>query len=41
MTQQSYLLDTHALIFWVESTEMSDDFIDFLDEQQRLGMLYA
>jgi PIN domain nuclease of toxin-antitoxin system len=41
MTHESYLLDTHALIFWVESTEMSSDFIHFLDDQQRLGRLYV
>jgi PIN domain nuclease of toxin-antitoxin system len=36
-----YLLDTHALIFWVESTGISSDFIHFLDEQQSLGSLYV
>lgn len=36
-----YLLDTHALIFWAESTEMSGEFIHFLDEQQSLGRLYV
>jgi PIN domain nuclease of toxin-antitoxin system len=41
MTHENYLLDTHALIFWVESTEMSSDFIHFLDEQQSLGRLYV
>lgn len=41
MTNRRYLLDTHALIFWAESTEMSSDFIAFLDEQQGLGRLYV
>jgi len=41
MTKQSYLLDTHALIFWATSLELSDAFIDFLDEQQGLGTLYV
>lgn len=41
MTTGNYLLDTHALIFWVEATNLSDDFLLFLDEQQRLGMLYV
>jgi len=41
MTKQHYLLDTHALIFWAASTELSDAFIDFLDDQQRLGALFV
>lgn len=39
MSEPRYLLDTHALIFWAENIELSRDFIEFLDEQQRLGML--
>lgn len=34
-------MDTHALIFWVQSTGISDDFGAFLDEQQSLGRLYV
>lgn len=41
MTTGSYLLDTHTLIFWVASTNISSDFIQFLDEQQNLGRLYV
>lgn len=41
MTNPRYLLDTHALIFWAETTEISADFIDFLDEQQALGRLFV
>lgn len=41
MTAGNYLLDTHALIFWAESTNMSSGFIHFLDEQQNLGRLYV
>ncbi len=37
--EQHYLLDTHALLFWVESTGISAEFIHFLDEQQSLGRL--
>ncbi len=32
-----YLLDTHALIFWVEKEEISTGLIDFLDKQGRQG----
>lgn len=37
--KKNYLLDTHALIFWVEKEEISPDFIDFLDKQSRKGMV--
>ena len=33
MRQKKYLLDTHALIFWVEKEEVSTEFIEFLDIQ--------
>ncbi len=41
MTDLRYLLDTHALIFWAQSTHISATFSAFLDEQQRLGRLYV
>lgn len=41
MTDRRYLLDTHTLIFWAETTEISAEFIDFLDEQQALGRLFV
>ena len=41
MTNRRYLLDTHALIFWAAATDISAEFIDFLDEQQGLGRLYV
>lgn len=41
MTNPRYLLDTHALIFWAETTDISAEFIDFLDKQQGLGRLYV
>jgi len=37
--KKNYLLDTHALIFWVEKEEISPDFIDFLDKQSRKGRI--
>ncbi|MGE5342867.1 MAG: type II toxin-antitoxin system VapC family toxin [Candidatus Omnitrophota bacterium] len=39
MKQKIYLLDTHALIFWVNAQEVSDEFIDFFDEQGKNGNL--
>lgn len=41
MTHRRYLLDTHALIFWAQSTHISAEFSAFLDEQQSLGRLYV
>lgn len=41
MIAPRYLLDTHALIFWAQSTHISAQFSAFLDEQQRLGRLYV
>lgn len=32
-----YLLDTHALIFWLENKEISQDLIDFIDKQGKNG----
>jgi PIN domain nuclease of toxin-antitoxin system len=34
-----YLLDTHAIIFWTLKTDLSIDFIQFLDNQDKLGHL--
>jgi len=39
MSKTRYLLDTHAVILWVTQTEMSPEFLNFLDEQDRLGHL--
>ena len=41
MKKQGYLLDTHALIFWIIKTSMSDESVQFLDEQNRQGRLYV
>lgn len=37
MRQEKYILDTHALIFWVEREEVSPDFIEFFDQQGKKG----
>lgn len=36
-----YALDTHALVFWANATEMSPEFIRFLDACDSRGELYA
>lgn len=38
---RNYLLDTHALIFWASKENASDEYIDFLDEQNELDHLFA
>ncbi len=35
MSQDIYLLDTHALLFWDTKAAVSDEFIAFLDNQER------
>lgn len=38
LKQKKYLLDTHALFYWVEEgEEVSADFIKFFDKQSRRG----
>ena len=37
---RAYLFDTHALIFWANRTGVSNDFIQFFDQQDRRGNLY-
>ena len=39
MRKKKYLLDTHALIFWVEREEVSTEFIEFLDMQAEKGKI--
>lgn len=39
MKDQYYLLDTHALILWNLKQGISQEFIQFLDYQDRLGGL--
>lgn len=41
MTKDSYLMDTHALIFWNSKESVSDAFVHFFDEQMRQGRLYV
>ncbi len=36
-----YLLDTHALIFWFNKENVSQQYVDFLDEQNELENLYV
>jgi len=37
LKQKNYLLDTHALVSWVEKKEVSPDFIEFFDMQGKKG----
>ncbi len=41
MKRKAYLFDTHALIFWVNKTSVSDEFITFFDKQEQQGSLYV
>lgn len=34
-------MDTHALIFWRQNIEVSEEFISFFDEQAQSGNLYV
>ncbi|MDM8561198.1 hypothetical protein, partial [Candidatus Parabeggiatoa sp. HSG14] len=34
-----YLLDTHALVFWINQENISQKLQEFLDEQDSLGLL--
>jgi len=37
LKKEHYLFDTHALIFWSTREFVSDEFIDFFDEQMKQG----
>ncbi len=39
MKKKSYLLDTHALIFWAGKTNVTTEFISFFDKQAQQGTL--
>ncbi|MCP5053210.1 MAG: type II toxin-antitoxin system VapC family toxin [bacterium] len=41
MKVEKYLLDTHALMFWVTKEEVSSDFIAFFDRQSQKGNVYV
>ena len=40
MSQSGYLLDTHALLFWVNKENTSTEFISFLDQQNHQQLLF-
>ena len=40
MKRNAYLFDTHALIFWNNKESVSEEFIEFFDEQNQQGRLY-
>lgn len=37
----TYLLDTHALFFWVTTTHISEEFLIFLDRENKAGRLWV
>ena len=41
MKKETYLLDTHALIFWTNKVSVSEEFITFFDNQAKKGRLYV
>ncbi len=41
MKKKSYLLDTHALIFWAGKTNVTPEFVSFFDKQAQQGTLYV
>jgi len=41
VTKESYLFDTHALIFWNTREAVSEAFVDFFDDQVQQGRLYV
>lgn len=41
MKRKTYLLDTHALIFWHNKNSVSEDFIIFFDKQEQHRTLYV
>lgn len=41
MKKESYLFDTHALIFWISKESVSNDFISFFDKQEQKGNVVA
>lgn len=41
MKKDSYLFDTHALIFWSNKELVSDDFIKFFDKQDQKGNIFV
>ena len=41
MKKETYLFDTHALIFWNNKISVSEEFITFFDNQAKRGRLYV
>ena len=41
MKRDGYLFDTHALIFWDNKESVSEEFIEFFDNQDQQSRLYV
>ena len=41
MSEDLYLMDTHALIFWHNKVTVSPEFLHFFDDQARQGNLFV
>ena len=41
MRRQSYLFDTHSLIFWDNKEAVSKDYVKFFDQQDQKGKIYV
>ncbi|MBT4288999.1 MAG: type II toxin-antitoxin system VapC family toxin [Deltaproteobacteria bacterium] len=41
MTKNLYLFDTHALIFWHNKKNVSEDFVKFFDQEAEKGTIYV
>jgi len=41
LKKDSYLFDTHALIFWCTKESVSDDYIIFFDKQEQKGNIFV
>ena len=41
MKKEAYLFDTHALVFWNNKETVSEEFINFFDNQMQQGRLYV
>ncbi len=39
--KEAYLFDTHALVFWNNKETVSEEFINFFDNQVQQGRLYV
>ena len=41
MKKEAYLFDTHVLVFWNNKEIVSEEFINFFDNQMQQGRLYV